>query len=658
MGALSIGRRSIARLAVLLLVAGVAATTQAGATPPLEVYGKLPGFEAAAISPSGNRVAIIGMLDGERRMLVVDGDGHLLTTAQLDDQKLRSIRWASEDKILVRLSWTVPLGAGFTAPKAELSTVLVVPATGGKFWEIFGHDSGITGGVRGFYGSNIVDGHLYGYFGGMEVEGADPVNRGLMNGHPNLYRVDLESGQRVKIANRTDQESDRDWVVGADGKVAAMLELSTRSGSWSLHNPKSGTIASGTSLTGDVDLISLGRTPDSVIYLVRDPETAATHWFEQPLSGGTGQEILATEAPIGDFVDPSTGQLIGYVREGDIPEDHFFDPHREKVMAAARKAFPGLSVRLMSWNTAFDKLIVRTDGPGDPQTWWKVDIKTGAAAPIGTSYPMADQDVGPMRMYRYSASDGLALGGVLTLPPGRAAHNLPVIVLPHGGPAARDYPAFDWWAQAFASLGYAVFQPNFRGSTGFGATFERAGWGEWGRKMQTDISDGLAALAHDGIVDPKRACIVGASYGGYAAMAGVTLQHGLYRCAVSVGGIGDLNAFRVTAMTQTNYAGVVYASLKQSLGPFNDLKQVSPIAFSDHTDAPILLIHGEDDTVVRFDQSKNMAAALQRAGKPVELVKLTGEDHWLSKSETRLQMLKAAVAFVEKYNPPDPAPVH
>ncbi len=145
------------------------------------------------------------------------------------------------------------------------------------------------------------------------------------------------------------------------------------------------------------------------------------------------------------------------------------------------------------------------------------------------------------RMVDYRASDGLALRGVLTLPPGRRPKALALVVLPHGGPEERDYPRFDWWAQAFASRGYAVFQPNFRGSSGYGVQFRNAGLGEWGRKMQTDISDGVADLAKKGIVDPKRACIVGGSYGGYAALAGVTVQQGLYRCAVSVAGVADLS---------------------------------------------------------------------------------------------------------------------
>jgi dipeptidyl aminopeptidase/acylaminoacyl peptidase len=259
------------------------------------------------------------------------------------------------------------------------------------------------------------------------------------------------------------------------------------------------------------------------------------------------------------------------------------------------------------------------------------------------------------------ATDGLGLSGVLTLPPGRAPKGLPLVVLPHGGPEARDYLRFDWWAQAFAGRGYAVFQPNYRGSGELGVQFRNAGFGEWGRKMQTDISDGLAELARRGIVDPKRACIVGASYGGYAALAGVTVQHGLYRCAVSVAGVADPEGMldRIRSGVNGTTASLRYWKAYMGVESGSDgdvLDTISPVALAAHADAPILLIHGKDDTVVPIRQSEAMKAALERAGKPVEFVEMDNEDHWLSREPTRIQMLKAAVAFVEKYNPPAGTP--
>ena len=227
---------------------------------------------------------------------------------------------------------------------------------------------------------------------------------------------------------------------------------------------------------------------------------------------------------------------------------------------------------------------------------------------------------------------------------------------PHGGPGARDYPGFGWWPQAYASRGYAVFQPNFRGSTGYGEAFRAAGDGQWGRKMQTDISDGVAELAHEGVVDPKRACIVGGSYGGYAALAGVTVQHGLYRCAVSFAGISDIGKMYGDDTRESADSPDLTHALKLQLGDRSGWRAVSPARLADKADAPILLIHGKDDTVVPISQSDAMEKALLAAGKPVERLTLPGGDHWLLGEDARVAMLKSSVAFVEKYNPPDARP--
>ena len=172
--------------------------------------------------------------------------------------------------------------------------------------------------------------------------------------------------------------------------------------------------------------------------------------------------------------------------------------------------------------------------------------------------------------------------------------------------------------------------------------------------MQTDISDGLASLAKDGIVDAKRACIVGASYGGYAALAGVTVQNGLYRCAISYGGLSDLN-FQMMGLytSETPYARFwrSFTGAKSAADPI--LATISPVRLARQADAPVLISYGTDDVVVRLEHSKRMIAALQAAGKPVETLVLDGEDHWLSKPATRTEFVVKSVAFVEKYPPPN-----
>jgi len=175
--------------------------------------------------------------------------------------------------------------------------------------------------------------------------------------------------------------------------------------------------------------------------------------------------------------------------------------------------------------------------------------------------------------------------------------------------------------------------------------------------MQTDLSDGVRYLARQGTIDPKRVCIVGGSYGGYAALAGITLDPGVYRCAVSVAGPSDLKRMLRGINENSgrdNYAQRYWDRFMGVSGPSDPtLRAISPIEHIDAVTAPVLLIHGRDDTVVPFEQSQVMADALKHAGKTVEFVTLKGEDHWLSRSATRFQMLQATVAFLKANNPPD-----
>jgi dipeptidyl aminopeptidase/acylaminoacyl peptidase len=263
----------------------------------------------------------------------------------------------------------------------------------------------------------------------------------------------------------------------------------------------------------------------------------------------------------------------------------------------------------------------------------------------------------PVRRLNYQAADGLTIPAFLTLPRGAAEKNLPLIVMPHGGPAVADTLDFDWWAQALAAQGYAVLQSNYRGSQ-LSQRFVAAGFGECGRKMQTDLSDGVRYLAHEGIIDPRRVCIVGASYGGYAALAGATLDASVYRCAVSVAGISDLKRFLKWTDSRADHDDSLtqrYWDRFMGVHSPNDpsLNAISPIEHVNAVSGPVLLIHGRDDTVVPYEQSDVMADALKHAGKSVELVTLKHEDHWLSRSATRQQMLDAAVAFLQKNNPAD-----
>jgi len=641
------------RALALAMTIGLGAVA-AHAAPPLEIYGQLPGFEMAAISASGNHFAIVGVAGDQRNLLVFNADSRVVLSAPLGDQKVRSIDWAGDRYVLIGITQTVSLGVEFTARSTEMLAVAMVNIDTAQVHWVFEKRRDIFGGVNGSHGIREKNGRWFGYFGGITL-GRDEKIGGFhfKSGSPELYEVDLETGEARLFAKRIDD--DRDWLVGADGTIEATLDYISSSGEWTIANRGGQTLAKGRNPLGGISLLGLGRTPGTLIYEQEDETTGGANWYEVPLAGGPATAI-DHENVSQMYTNRRTGHLLGYAVNADHPGSRFFNARHQAVARGTAKAFPGLDVSLVDWNDTFDRLIVQTSGPGDPGTWWLVDIKTGNAADLGVSYALGSTDVAPMRVVPYKAGDGMDLSGILTLPPDRPAKNLPVIMLPHGGPASRDYPTFDWWPQALASRGYAVFQPNFRGSTGFGAAYRNAGKGEWGRKMQTDISDGLAELVKQGLVDPKRACIMGGSYGGYAALAGVTLQQGLYRCAVAVAGVSDLREFYIAKKTRAGYDQTLIRSLKDEIGTGRDLTGVSPALMADRADAPVLLIHGKDDTVVLYNQSTAMESALRKAGKPVELVTMAGEDHWLSKSQSRLAMLRAAVAFVERHNPPDPAP--
>jgi dipeptidyl aminopeptidase/acylaminoacyl peptidase len=354
--------------------------------------------------------------------------------------------------------------------------------------------------------------------------------------------------------------------------------------------------------------------------------------------------------------DRLSHRMIGGSYVDDAAHYVFFDPAMQKHWDAILRAFPGERVRLVSTSEDSKKIVVRVEGARDGFVYELVDLTTFQAAPLGEVY----KGIGApheVRRVTYEAADGLKIPAYVTLPGGREPKALPLVVLAHGGPTARDTAEFDWWAQAYAEQGYAVLQANFRGSD-LGTDFISKGFGEWGRKMQTDLSDGVRYLAKEGIADSRRVCIVGASYGGYAALAGATLDTGVYRCAVAVSGISDIRRWLEWEAEEYRYGPKVAVRYWDRFlgvsGPRDPVVEtISPARHAAAVTIPVLLVHGRDDTVVPFEQSSLMLEALRHAGKSVELVEMKHEDHWLSRSETRRQMLETSVAFLRAHNPPD-----
>ncbi|WP_126172692.1 alpha/beta hydrolase family protein [Altericroceibacterium xinjiangense] len=645
-------RNALLRFAACVVVLpGTPAAAQPVQPPPLTAYGSLPDFEMMELSDSGAHIAAVATAQGKRLLIVFDREMQPLRKMEIGDVKVRGIDWVGDEWALLTMTRTEQIDTGRYPEKVEVGRVAIIPARGaGKIRFVFGDQPTTFPAVFGSFGTRKIEGKWHGFFSGLELV----RSRGgyaLPHPRPALYSVDFETNQAVRIADASPPGGDADWLIGADGSVVATLRIDY-AGSWTIEGA-GGQIASGKARTGDVDIVALGPRGDTMIYQQTDPESGTTQWLEAPLDGNAPPHRFLDQAEVDRYFTHVDGRLLGY-RSKTTGHPHFFAVEHQKVADRIDRAFPAVDVRLSDWTADFTHALVRTSGNRDSGTWYRVDMDAMRANSIAYErFSILPEQVGPIRTISYTAADGLELDGILTLPPGRPAKDLPLVMLPHGGPHAHDDAAFDWWAQAFASRGYAVFQPNFRGSTNRDDAFVRAGHKEWGRKMQTDISDGLAELARQGVVDPRRACIVGASYGGYAALVGVTMQQGVYRCAVAVAPIADLPLMYPIDYYLNRSGRFFRLSLTEELGSRTGFDDISPSRFARQADAPILLIHGRDDTVVPFEQSEKMADALKRANKPFRLVELEDEDHWLSRSRTRNQMLTEAVAFVQAHNPVD-----
>lgn len=655
--------RWIAAAAVVLIVVLAAAgvRSQESERPPLEAYGALPSLEHVQISPSGDLLASVTVVADQRAMLITD----LATTTtvggmSVGDLKVRDLQWVGDDRVLTTISVTREI-PHLGVPTTELFMGQIYSIEDERIRQVFGPNRRL---LPVMLDSPQVR---------QTVDGPGIFVRGYGPNHPdemNLYLIDVEDGRgRVAIAAGPEVE---EFVLDPQGEPLARADYSERHRRWTLNLPLNDGLAPSWSVEAPVDLPYLlgpGRSPRTIIVnAARDDladagddadDEALSHLFEVNVDTGVWAPLSFGSAAGFLVHHPRTGLLIGAGRTGELGVEYqFTDPEAAGVWAAIARAFEGSSPRLVSWSGDLRQVVIFTSGSGDSGLFRLVDLDTGEAGIVGEAYPaIAAQHVGEVRPVHYVAQDGLDIHGYLTLPPGVTdPSNLPLVVLAHGGPASRDEMGFDWWAQALASRGYAVLQPNFRGSTGYGLTFLEAGYGEWGRKMQTDLSDGVRHLAAEGIIDPARACIVGASYGGYAALAGVTIDRGVYRCAVSVAGLSDLRRFvEWEANLRARHDNQVTRYWNRFMGADElgdrDLDRISPARLAGQADAPILLLHGRDDTVVPVEQSRAMASALRTADKPHELIELVGEDHWLSHSDTRHRMLAETVRFLELHNP-------
>ena len=339
---------------------------------------------------------------------------------------------------------------------------------------------------------------------------------------------------------------------------------------------------------------------------------------------------------------------VGYFADGYRVEP--LDPEFASLYEGACKALGKGSVGFHSFDHDWHKALVLASGDRDPGMYYVFDLDKGRLDAFSRVLPwIKPEQMAEMRPIEFKARDGLLIHGYLSLPAGREPRNLPLILHPHGGPQARDYWGFDEEVQFLCNRGFAVLQVNFRGSEGFGQKFMAAGFGEWGGKMQDDLTDGVKWAIAQGYADPKRVGIYGGSYGGYATMIGLCLTPELYRCGVNYVGVTDP---KLMQKAYRNADGNTKAQVRRLLGGSVDadfIKAPSAVDLADKITAPVLMYYGIYDTRVQIEQGDAMAAALNRAHKTYEYKTKTLEGHGFQSKKAKLEFYNAMDAFLAKH---------
>lgn len=632
-------------------------TTVQAAPPPASAFGRVPAVLDVDISPSGQRVALMGATSEQRFISIATLDQPGLPILQLGDVEGVHLQWAGDEFVLARVAYWEKVGPRNVY---RMERTISVTREAKAVAQLFSADP---------VSSLLTEQNIVGIsrspvravaLGLIESQGASSnMNTKLQRKGVDspyvmaLWSMDPATG-RGRLLERGDYDT-QGWEIDPSGEVRVRLEIDELNHRFAVSGRAKGKLG-WTRIWEGPDFDSRRSyygysAQDEAVYLGLDDKLIAKRLADGATSvvaegfGGTTPDLIW---------DRHLRTAIGVETGAEKPVINWLDPEVGAVHATLAKAFKGKAVLLGSWSADRTRFVVRVGAPSAPGVWYLFDKTRKELSPLGEEYPeLKDAQLGATRWMTYKARDGLEIPAYVTSPPGAAAGKAPLIVLPHGGPASRDVYDFDCLAQFLASRGYVVLQPQFRGSAGFGDAFEKAGFGEWGGKMQTDLLDGVAALAATGEIDPKRVCIVGASFGGYAALAGASLHPDAYRCAASIAGVADLGLLMIEQGRLYGRESAGLGELKGMLGRSSTEKimATSPARQATKVQAPILLIHGDKDTVVLPEQSEVMAKALKAAGKSYEYVVLKDENHYLTRAATRTQTLEAIEAFLAKHLP-------
>jgi dipeptidyl aminopeptidase/acylaminoacyl peptidase len=631
------------------------------APPPASAFGSLPAIEVARISPDGKSIAVLGSDAGQHFVAIEGIDDGKVISLPLGAVDARDIHWAGDGQLMLD---TLVLFRPDGKVGYHWQRTLIINRDGKLIGKLLANSSAsqlaFALPVIGYVDSDKPEVMVQGLDQSPEsMMGSTSINTRLKPRADQLvlalWRVDPATGNG-KLIDRSDGTIDR-WDVDLQGDARVRWGRDPINHLFTVDARAKGR-------SGWTPIFTSGRYADEMDYLgYSDPEDAVYYGVRTDQGDKVTRRTLAdgketilgpktAARAVGVTFDPWRMTPTAIITAEDKVRFEWIDPEIEGVYTSLGKAFKGKDISLVNWSKDRSKFVVEVEAADAAPSWYLFDKTLHSVSPISDAYPaLKDVPLGTKTWIVYKAQDGVEIPAYVTYPPGvtaETASKLPLIVMPHGGPAARDEPGFDYWPQFLATRGYVVIQPQFRGSGGFGVKFEHLGDREWGGKMQTDLLDGIAVLAAKGQIDPKRVCIVGWSYGGYAALEGVAAHPDAYKCAVSVNGLSDLQL--LASEERQSYGDQGTDDLHNQLGdPSSNRAQLSaysPAQNVENIQAPVLLIAGEDDTTVPFQQSLHMQKAMEAAGKHVELVTFKGDDHQLHTSADRIAMLEALDKFL------------
>ncbi|EGM68374.1 alpha/beta hydrolase family protein [Shewanella sp. HN-41] len=651
----------LATLAVLCLpmlpISTFAATTSAAnALSQAQLFSKGDEYSNVKISPTGKYLSAITSVEGKNVLLVLDAQTKKLLNAIRfpSNAQVGTYEWANSERIVLAKEYL----KGWSDVPQYYGELMAVNADGSRPKYLFGYNSGEqqTGSnlkkntainATAFILDPLPDDERYMLVNALPWTGA----RDLSETRQDVYRVDLFSGVRKRITGSpigqarfmTDHDGEVRFVAGEDSKNITKV-FYRKDGDW-INTDKLN--------LGLTDFKPLSFADDkNTIYAAGRSQGETLGVYRINLETGDKTEIIQDEKvdPNNFWINGTNKQLYAVEFENGYPSYAFIDngDSHAKLLKDLLGALPGHQVRIVSETRDAEKLVVVAFNDRNPGDYYIFDTKKLKLEYLAAAKKWLDpEQMAEVKPISFTSRDGKTVNGYLTLPFGKEAKNLPLVVNPHGGPhGIRDWWGFDPQNQYLASQGIAVLQVNFRGSGGYGDQFERAGYQKWGSDIQYDIIDGTQYVIDQGFADKERVCIAGGSFGGYSALQSAVLAPDMFKCAVGFAGVYDLELMFDEGDVARTRSGTSY--LKDVLGQDKaTLKAMSPSENVAKLKASLLLVHGGEDERAPIEQLESLEKALKAHNYPYQKLVMDNEGHGFYNDEHRAKYYEQMLGFLK-----------